>query len=391
MLTLTIVAGLSIVIAASITARQRLRATLLAANTELRARLRLLEGRCSEAILILDADGLVQGVNGAAEELTGYQAGELLGLSFLRLTDAGTSPGVEAEIRRKDGSRVRGCFRVAEFTTGSRTNRYLFFERFSRTDPRAKSFEAPLALAGLERVVGKIAAQFENLLTAINGYGELAMQGVAPGTPVRNDLEEIVSASERASQLTRELLAFSANQIIPTEPVSLNAIIEHWIRDAGLRAQFEIELDSREPVVLGNYECLMRIVTVLCDAARVRVAPGQRLRLATSRIMISERCAAYTGVLRRGSYGVLSIRDTGPALTPEESEHLFDPFYFDATARGMDLPSIYGMVKTLGGGIHLRSDHRGTTFDILIPLEVRTAEQEFDGLDRLPVEAVRNG
>jgi C4-dicarboxylate-specific signal transduction histidine kinase len=183
----------------------------------------------------------------------------------------------------------------------------------------------------------------------------LALDGTSENSPVRNDLEEIATASDAASRLTRHLLAFSGNQPIPREYVDVNALVE------SLQPKFEavqVEVSAEHLYVMANRQCLQQIVTVFCGSASHRAGPDAAKQIVTGRR--KEGAAEYAAI---------SITDGGPALPPATLDCLFEPLFFDREGLGVELSAVYGMVRNLGGSINVASDAvRGTTFEILIPL-----------------------
>jgi signal transduction histidine kinase len=334
----------------------------LRANDTLAARLRLLEERTTQAIVIVDRDGLIRRVNPVAAQCFGYSEAELFGQSILRLMPQVPSVRANAsevevglvEVGLKDGSRMRMCCKAAK---SAEQEIYLFFDDAlpnnsgaGREQPR----QTP-TLEVAERVVSRIVRQLEDLLTTINGYTELALHETSEDSPARKDLEEIASASDTASHLTRHLLAFTGNQMIPVEYVNLNAMLER------LQPQFgavQIEFCAEHLFVFANAPCLRQIIVIFCGSARHRVGHETAVQIVTSR----RRLGAI-------EYAAITISDCGPALAPATLDCLFEPLFLDREELGVELSAIYGTVRNLGGLINVASEEgRGTTFEILIPL-----------------------
>jgi len=325
-------------------------------SDKLAAQIHVLEEQSTSGILIIDGEGFIRKVNQSAEQMFGYSEEELLGENISRLTrriPPSGSDGINLETVRKDGSRLQmHCCAVEIPTSGSES--YLFFDK-----PRAQSageLEPRIStLAVAERVVNRIVRQLEGLLTMINGYTELALYETGENNPLRKDLEEIATASDAASSLTRHLLAFAGNQPIPKECVDVNALIE------GLQPKFEavqVEVSAEHLYVMANRQCLQQIVALFCGSASHRAGPQAAKQIITRR-------------RRQGpaEYAAISISDGGPALPPATLDCLFEPLFLDQEGLGVELSAVYGMVKNLGGSISVASDTgRGTTFEILIPL-----------------------
>jgi C4-dicarboxylate-specific signal transduction histidine kinase len=333
------------------------------ASDKLAARVRVLEEESVQGILLVDGVGLIRGANKSARKMFGFADGEMLGKNIFRLTQnlppAG-STGMDLEMVCKDGARLSTHCRAAKIPgpfSGSRTRgeeTYLFFAEASvKSGGHAEHEFSTLDVA--ERVVNRIVKQLEGLLTTINGYTELALHETSENSPVRKDLEEIATASDAASSLTRHLLAFVGNQPIPLERVDVNALLE------SLQPKFkavQVEVSAEHLYVLANRQCLRQIITVFCGSASHRAGQDAAKQIVTSRH-------------REGpaEYAAISISDRGPALPPATLDCLFEPLFLDEESLGVELSAVYGMVKNLGGSIHVASDAgRGTTFEILIPL-----------------------
>ena len=350
------------------------------------ARLRTLEDHFPQALIAMDARGLIRRANPAAEQLFGYQESEIVGHSILRLlpyvpsarphaqsptlrlnadgSDGREGSEAEIDVRLKDGSTLRVRMRGARAAVEDSTDVYMYFEAADA----ATATGAATAVGGLpavERVVGRIVLQFEELLTTINGYAELALHAE---TPARRELEEIADASDRASHLLRNLLAFSGNQLIPLEAVDLNAAVR-----AAVSPLVPLDLDPAHPLAHVNAECLSHLLTAFWERA---IARGGPVSVVTRQVAWSSPRRCYSRELGAGSYAALRISDAGARLTPEELERMFEPLR--STHHALDLAPLYGIVHSMGGAIDVVSQAVGTTFELLFPLPPRPR----DAVDR---------
>jgi signal transduction histidine kinase len=342
-------------------------------NHDQESRLHFLEEYLPLPLVVFDGRGLIRRINPAAERLFGYPERELYGQTILRLLPK--SPDVhggEAEVRHRDGSLVPVRFTAARADTGGREI-YLFFEKPVVTQTVTQPVivqEVKPSLTVVEGVVNRIVHQFEGLLTTINGYTELAMHGLPHDSPILSDLKELASASDTASSLARNLLAFSGNQTIPTELVDLNVLVgvmEPAIRDA-VNGFIRIERGTERAAVMANADCLRHVTLLLARSAHQRTARNGSILIASSRQNLPEAKPVYTGKLPAGEYGVLTVADTGPALGAATIEHLFEPLFLDADAVGVELAPIYGIVRSLGGWIDVTYEpENGNTFEVYFP------------------------
>jgi PAS domain-containing protein len=354
-------------------------ASIKAANADLGARARFIADHARQPIVMFDARGLIRHANPAAEKLFGYGEPELYGQSILRLMpESPAGRAGETELRCKDGSRVRRRFSAARTGDPDQPDIYLFFDDEApvpQPAPQsAPDAPEPVVQPALENVVNRIVGQFEDLLTTINGYTELALHGTPPSSPIRKDLEEIATASDALSNLARNLLAYSGRQTIPVEPVDLNILVgslEAGLREA-MKAPIDVELATERTTVLGNGECLGQILLILCTSARHRIHGAAqntgRVEIRTERRRLAEAQPVYTGKIPAGVYSVLTVSDSGPAIEPATMAQLFEPLFLDREAVGVELAPVHGIVRNLGGWINVISEENaGTTFEVLFP------------------------
>jgi signal transduction histidine kinase len=208
------------------------------------------------------------------------------------------------------------------------------------------------------------------LLTTINGYGELALMETSAESPSHQKLLKIISASERASNLTRQLVAFSGKQYIPVEPVELNRLVMSMVDEVRgtICYPIDFELQPTDRAVLANTDFLSQVILLLCASARSRMSGGDRLIVRTGQSDLPEPRRMQGGELQPGTYGTLTVSDSGRFLDPESMENIFEPLSLIRDDLGVDLSPIYGIVQSLGGGIAvLAGETCGTTFEILLP------------------------
>ena len=340
---------------------------------EWRSRALLIEERVKQAILVFDGRGSILRLNPAAERLLGYAENELTGQSILLVmpgAQADLTAGGDIELQRKNGLGIRVPFHAAK---AHDDEMYLFFE-----DAPARTAAHGLTL--VESVVGRIVRQFEGLLTTINGYTELALREAVVGSVLEKDLEELASASDQASSLARNLLAFSGNQLIPVEALDLNVFLEQDAEEFQRVARAEVRVEPCADAIgaMANADCLLQVVSLLCVSADRRTPPGMHITVRARRIEIAETRTLYTGELAAGTYSAISVSDSGLALAQATLDHLFEPLFLDREGVGIELSPIYGVVRTLGGAIDVESGPvRDTTIEILLPhVDVARGERE---------------
>ena len=225
------------------------------------------------------------------------------------------------------------------------------------------------------RLAGGIAHNFNNLLTAIGGYAELALARLPEDSDIRADVEEIRRATERAALVARSLLAFSRRRVFCRESLDLNEIVSET---GALLAQLigdDIELETMlapglKPVE-GDRSQLEQVIVNLALNARDAMPEGGTLTIETASPSLSEPPAGLDGPLVPGRYMTLSIRDTGVGMDEETRAQIFEPFFTTKDAdhgTGLGLSTVYAVVEEAGGRIGVESQpNAGTTFTIYLP------------------------
>ena len=254
-----------------------------------------------------------------------------------------------------------------------------FGER-ARTEGVLRETEAQLRQAqkmeAVGRLAGGVAHDFNNLLTVIRGYSELLLGRLGPHDAMRKDMEEVKKAADRASGLTRQLLAFSRRQFIAAKVVDLNALVANM--DGMLRrligediVEICAELDPVAGAIKADPGQIEQVIMNLVVNARDAMPKGGRLTIETRNVTIGEEVRLDAVGVAPGSYVLLAVCDTGHGMDAETRSHLFEPFYTTkekGKGTGLGLSTVYGIVKQSGGSIIVESaPDRGTTFRIYFP------------------------
>jgi PAS domain S-box-containing protein len=293
----------------------------------------------------------------------------------------GRQPG-EARVRarHKDGSWRSFEASGGTFMTASGERRAVVI---SRDVTARRVTEAALAqseeqlrqaqkMEAVGRLAGGIAHDFNNLLTAIRGYADLTLDALCGGDPLRRDIEEIVEAARRASELTGQLLTFSRRQVQQRKVLDLNAVVAAL--DKMLRRVIgeDIELETRLEPAVGAVNAdpgqLEQVLVNLAVNARDAMPRGGCLSLETHQI---DPGGAVEAGLVPGSYACLIVRDTGIGMDEATRSRIFEPFFTTkppGKGTGLGLSTVYGIVQQSGGQIQAESALQGgTTFRIFLP------------------------
>lgn len=251
-------------------------------------------------------------------------------------------------------------------------------------------------LESIERLAGGMAHDFNNLLTAIVAHAELARFDNSADAETRGHIAGILSAAERASDLTRKLLSFSRNHVADLGPVDVRGLVDScasgFLRGFGAGIHLRILVRSGELRALADPRLLERALRAIVTNAAEAMPNGGTLTIALRAVVVGGALVARQFGLRRGSYVGVFVRDTGFGMDGETLKRAFDPFFTtkrEPESRGLGLTTAHGIVKQLGGHLFALSKRgRGTTIAIYLPRVPAEGESE-----RLParhaVERVR--
>jgi len=230
-------------------------------------------------------------------------------------------------------------------------------------------------LEAVGRLASSVAHDFNNMLTVITAFGQLVHSGLPEDSPFREDVDEILKASDRAANLTRQLLAFSRQQVLQPRKVMLNHIVvdmEPMIRQlAGKPVEVALTLARDLAFIMADPTQLEQVILNLCVNARDAMPNGGRITVSTSNVHLDAARAVEHAVERVGDYVLLVVSDTGQGMDAETKSKIFEPFFTTKAPEkgtGLGLATVYGIVKQSRGEISVRSEvGRGTEFRIFLP------------------------
>lgn len=339
--------------------------------------------RTTEAGQILDA-------NPALARMLGYASVE--DLMARRMTDIWASPADRAEViarnasreyatadvrwRRKDGSPilVHLSARRVELEPG-----LVGFEGIAEDITERRSLEEQLRRAQRMEAIGRLARgvahDFNNVLAAIIGSGDLLELQLAAGDPAREEAIEIRKAAERGASLTRRLLAFARSQMLEPEIVDLGAAVPaiagtlQRVAGDGVTVNIRAAIPARIKIEPGQLE---QVLLNLVANARDAMPSGGTIDVSVVPIDLDRDAAARYSGIPQGPYARLSVRDTGTGIDPDMQPHVFEPFVTTkdpSKGTGLGLSIVYGIAKEAGGTVAFTSvANEGTTFDVMFPL-----------------------
>ena len=259
------------------------------------------------------------------------------------------------------------------------------FELFAEDVTERRALEDQLRqsqkMEAVGRLAGGIAHDFNNLLMVISGYSEFLLERIGAEPQLRGPAQEIASAAERASSLTRQLLAFSRKQMLAPRIVNLNEVATENTKMLTRMIGEDIDLvmvpGANLWPVRADAGQIEQVIMNLAVNARDAMPSGGKLTIETSNVTLDEAYARFHAPLPPGDYVMVAISDTGNGMDNETQSHIFEPFFTTKGTKGtgLGLSTVYGIVKQSGGYIWVHSEvSRGTTFKIYLPRVASTGE-----------------
>jgi two-component system cell cycle sensor histidine kinase/response regulator CckA len=262
-------------------------------------------------------------------------------------------------------------------------------DRFQQRMLQLQKMEAVGELAG------GIAHDFSNVLLVIRSYAEMLLEEAALSPESRHHVQKICAASQRATDLTRELLAFSRKQTLMLQPTDLNSVIANAVpmlsRLVGKNIAVWVQLPRELWAIQADGAQLEQVLVNLAANARDAMSRGGKLLLETTNVTLQDKHAAMPA----GDYVMLAVSDTGMGIPRHVLPRIFEPFFTTkerGKGTGLGLASVYGVVKQSGGYIWAYSETGyGTTFKIYMPRAAATVTTPENSTPELARAASNSG
>jgi PAS domain S-box-containing protein len=358
--------------------------------------------RCDALGILQDANPALVAMFGyaSAAELTGRHLGSLYAdaQQWFQTADYFHARkefnNLTTECVRKDGTPIVARISGRSIPNGKSGGSFeIFMEDVTETRTLELQLRQAQKMEAIGRLAGGIAHDFNNLLMVISGYSEFLLERLGPDPRLRGPAQEISNATQRATSLTRQLLAFSRKQMLAPKVLDLNEVVAENLKMLTRMIGEDIDLVMVPGPTLGAVRAdpgqIDQVIMNLAVNARDAMPQGGKLTIETANVTLDENFTRTHTPLTAGDYVMLAISDTGVGMDNETQSRIFEPFFTTKGAKGtgLGLSMVYGIVKQSGGFIFVDSQpQRGTAFRAYFPRvdgrEDAAAAQDSLGLPR---------
>ncbi len=372
----------------------------LKAETE---KLQMLSENAPVGMVLINHEGRFTYVNTKFREMFGYDLGDVPdGRSWFRraypdkqyrtmvistwVEDfVGAEPGERKPrvftVNCADGKQRLITFVTLRLTSGEHLMVCEDMTELKRLEDRLRQSQKMEAIGNL---AGGVAHDFNNILTTIMGYGSLVQFEVGDNEKAKSHVEQILSAAQKAANLTQSLLAFSRHRTVTLKPLNLNdslrgaeKLLKRLLTED---IDFRLALTDRDTTILADATEIDQILFNLVSNARDAMARGGRLTIETDIVEMDSAYLEAHGIGQPGEYVTIAVSDTGAGMDEATQERMFDPFFTTkeiGKGTGLGLATVYGIVSQHNGYINVYSEPgKGATFRIFFPLAEPAAKEE---------------
>src|SRR5579862_4764847 len=355
---------------------------------------RLISENAMDMIAVVDPEGLRLYNSPAYARILGFSEEELAGSSYFdqvhpddvyaakqavkAATATNPSGTVQYRMRHKDGNwHVIESGASAILDASGKVEKFVIVNRdVSEQRQLEEKFRQAQKMEAVGRLSGGVAHDFNNLLGVIIGYAEFLQESLDPENSLRGSVDEILKAGKRAASLTRQLLAFSRQQVLDPKVIDFNAVVLDMDKMLRRLIGEDIELSTVLGADLGRIKAdqgqLEQVLLNLVVNARDAMPNGGKLLINTQNMVMDEAFVRrYPYPVQQGPYVCLTVTDSGIGMDAETKARAFEPFFTTkekGKGTGLGLSTVYGVVKQSGGYIDIYSaPGAGTTFKIYLP------------------------
>src|SRR5437660_9085691 len=297
---------------------------------------------------------------------------------------AGRLDNFEIKWKRKDLTFITVRLSGRAVTSGDEPGGFLEVIAEDVTEKRVleDQFRQAQKMEAVGRLAGGVAHDFNNLLLVISGYTEVLLEHLDPNNMLHHKAEAIQQAADRATTLTRQLLAFSRKQLLELKVVDLNTIVSDMERLLSPLIGENIELTTRLAPGVGHTRAdagqIEQVIMDLVVNAKDAMPNGGKIIIQTANESLDGDLPRECSYIQPGPYVMLSIEDNGHGMDKETQSRIFEPFFTTkekGKGTGLGLSTVYGIIKQSGGYVLAQSEvGRGTTFRIYLPRVEEPAE-----------------
>ncbi len=367
----------------------------------------------AEGIVITDKAGLIQYVNPAFEEMTGFVREEALGQNprLLQGKKEGTAFYLDLWAtllrgetwygqfvnKKKDGTLYTEGARISPvFNTAGETTNYIAVKSdITHSLELEDQLRQSQKIQAIGQLAGGIAHDFNNILTIILGYGHLVMASLPEESRASHDVDKMVTAAQKAERLTRQLLAFSRKQVLKAETLNLNSVVTNFkdLLKKLLRENIQLDFHLLEQPVLALLDPTQaeQILVNLVVNARDAIGTKEgtiRISIGQSQLPSSIRENLLPDTLK--IFGVITVEDDGCGIPEEVKDKIFDPFFTtkeQGRGTGLGLSTVYGIVKQSDGYLFVDSTlGTGTKVSIFLPEGSKKEKPEMAQASIIPAQ-----
>jgi PAS domain S-box-containing protein len=385
-----------------ITNRKRAEEAIRESETALRS----LIDATRETLLLTDIEGTILVANETVARRLGKSVKELVGTSQYQYFppeiaahrkeeyDKVVHTGKPVNFQDEMADRVLDIYAYPVFDDEGRVAKVAIFA--SNISER-KSLEAQLLQAqkmeAIGTLAGGVAHDFNNILMALMGYGNLLQMKMGQNDPLRVYVDQILSSTGKAANITQSLLAFGRKQVMEMKPYTITTIVKDVEKLLQRLMPEDIEFTVKlgdDTTVMADMTQIDQVLMNLATNARDAMPKGGRLTIETGRVVIDSDFTRLYGYGKPDFYALVSVSDTGTGMDEKTQKKIFEPFYTTkevGKGTGLGLSIVYGIIKQHNGYINVSSrPGEGTTFLLYLP-EVKETPSE----TRIPVHKAKGG